>query len=136
MYVRFNVDHKGHLKLQQLLTFENHDNSEAKHHWENVPLTGLGSSQSIDTPLAIKCGLFFIKEFKTINVVSALSIEKITEIEENKIRIETYDKKKFFFINTSQFEFIILMTKLLNKFDIIHINDEGNIISENQEVLC
>jgi hypothetical protein len=136
MYVRFNINKNGHLKLQQLLSLGDADGENSKPFWENVPTTGLGTSQSIDAPLSTNCGLFFIKENKTINIVSALSIEKIIEVEENKTRIDTYDKKKFFYINISQYDFILLMTKMLNNFMIINVDETGKISNDQKENVC
>ena len=129
--VRFYVNQKGHVNLQQLHTFDKNPV------WENVPVKGFGETESLSIPLGINCGIFFIeeKEIKYVNnkkieikiifPVSALSITKIAE-HENKTRIELYDKR-FYFINMNQIDFLKLMVTMLSSFKIININRDGII---------
>jgi hypothetical protein len=132
--VRFYVNQHGHFNLQQLHKLD------GEYAWDNVPVKGIGESESYSVPIGINCGIFFIeekhffrsdiynelKEVKNIYPVSALSIARISEAENNKTRIETHDKK-FYYINISQFEFINLMVTMLSKFKIININSDGII---------
>lgn len=132
--VRFYVDNSGNLNLQQLHKLD------GEYKWDNVPVKGIGESESYSLPIGINCGIFFIeeKEFHRSDIyeearevkitypVSALSITKISEAENNKTRIETYNKK-FYYINISQIEFLKLMVTMLSNFKIININSDGLI---------
>lgn len=129
MYVRFNVDKHGLVHLQQLISLVEPTDDVVKPSWEDVPLVGGGSSQSPSGPILVTCGLFFIKEYKTVSIVSALSVEKIIEVNESRVRIDTNEKKKFFFLDISQYDFLKLMTKMLNKFMIVNV-EESQIIEK------
>ena len=125
MYVRFNVDLNGRINLQQLLKLMN-DKEEIVESWENVPLKGSGSIEKIDAPLAMNSGIFLIEEDKSIHAVSAFSISKITEYD-NKTRIDTFEKGKFFIIKIPYLEFVTLLVKMLNRFMTVSISSDGNI---------
>jgi hypothetical protein len=139
MYVRFNVDSRGQVHLEQLLSFQDPQSQQSLSKWEKVPTTGLGEGVSSFLPLTLKCGIFLIDEklvtyygndgaetrSKGINVIPALSISRI--IPQNEIvRIETFDKK-FFYVALPEVEFIQIYAQLLMKFKIVKIDLEGKI---------
>jgi len=136
MYVRFNLDKNGRINLQQLLTLGSVDGNDPKPSWENIPLTGMGTAESLTPPIGLSCGMLLIDEEAvdwnnqrkaiSTNFVSALSISKITNDINNTTRIDTFDKK-FFNIKIEYIEFLKLMTSLLSKFKIISIDVDGNI---------
>jgi hypothetical protein len=136
MYVRLNLDKNGRINIQQLLSFGDPDGNETKQVWENIPLTGTGSMESLTPPVGLSCGLLAIEEEildwnnqrKAIqtNYVSALSISKITDDANKTVRIDTFDKR-FFNIKIEYIEFLKLMTSLLSKFKIVSIDVNGNV---------
>jgi hypothetical protein len=136
MYMRYNLDKNGRIHLQQLLTLDSNDGKGAQAKWENIPLTGLGTSESLTPPVGLSCGIFIIEEEftdwnnkrKTIqsNYVSALSVSKISDGPNGTTRIDTFDKR-FFNINIDYIEFLKLMTSLLSKFRIVSIDVNGKI---------
>lgn len=138
MYVRFNVDKIGRINLQQLLTLDNNDGKGAQPRWENIPLTGLGSTEAFTPPVGLSCGIFIIDEEAVdwnnqrkgiqSHLVSALSISKVSDTPTGMTRIDTHDKK-FFNINIEYIEFLKLMTSLLSQFKIVSIDIHGNIIT-------
>lgn len=135
MYVRFNVDKNGRINLQQLLNLDKLDGKSPLPTWENVPITGLGTTEALTLPLGMTCGIFMIEEnisrsdknFKSTHVVSALSISNIIGIEEGKTRINVHGQKEYFIVNVDQIDFIKLLTTMLSKFMIVSINSDGHI---------
>jgi hypothetical protein len=135
MYVRFNIDKNGRINLQQLLTLDKLDGKNAQPAWENVPITGMGTTEALSLPIGISCGVFMIdeliqksgKSINKVNVVSALNISSIAETEDGYTRINTHDKKEYFIVKIPQLDFLKLMTTMLSKFMIISINSDGHI---------
>ena len=136
MYIRFNLDKFGRINLQQLLTLDSNDGKGAQPKWENIPLTGLGTTESLTPPIGLSCGILIIEEESVdwnnqrkgiqTSYVSALSISKVSDTPNGMTRIDTFDKK-FFNINIEYIEFLKLMTSLLSKFKIVSIDVNGKL---------
>jgi hypothetical protein len=134
MYIRFNLEKNGRIYLQQLLSLDK-NNGKPEPVWENVPLTGSGSFQSIDFPTGMSCGLFVIEEIinkaenhlKKYHLISALSIRNISEIDNSKTRLDTLNNKEFFVVNVNHIDFIKIVVNALTKFQIITIDSDGNV---------
>lgn len=135
MYVRLNLDKSGRIYLQQLLTLDSLDGKNPQPTWENVPMTGSGTTQSLDSPIGMNCGVFMIKErinrasqtFISTHLVSALSISNIVGLEDGKTRINVQGQREHFIVNVDQINVIKLLTTMLSKFMIINIDVDGNI---------
>jgi hypothetical protein len=139
MYVRFNTDNKGRIRLQQYVSYTNNKSESGR--WENVPLTGLGETSISDVPLGFSCGVFLIQEkittngitFNKVNIVSASSISNIIDIGKDKTRINI-GQKEYYIINIDQISFIKILIPMLENFTIISINSDGEI-EKNKEHL-
>ena len=135
MFVRFNLDQSGRVYLEQYLQFKNQEDGK----WERVPVTGLGTAESLSIPIGINCGVMLIdeveilydhnkqqkRELTAVNCISALSVTKI--VDKGERTLFHTSEGKIFLVNISQLSFIELLTKALSKFMIIKIDIDGNV---------
>lgn len=146
MYVRLRLRNDGALFLEQFLTFTepsvNGKPSQEVSRWEAVPTVGRTDAEARSLPLGMTCGIFLVEAVETIfssvlegrkespctYSVSALDIYKITQ-KDNSVEIFTKDRVSFQ-IKMEYFEFLNLLTGLMNKFEIYKIDLKGQITKE------
>jgi hypothetical protein len=146
MYIRYKLDNYGQVHLEQLIRIDKLDGNGPQENWEKIPLVGNGRTSSEFSPTRANGGVFLIEEsikkydshqksteVIITNVVSALSISKIQEVDKIT-KIELHDKR-IFHVKIGQIEFIAYMRKALTSNAIIKIDINGNIQSmEDQYV--
>lgn len=140
MNLRYNINERGEIHLEQLLQFKASNGDKINSKWERVPITGASSNETWGLPLGMNCGVFFFEsnikkyyghheavEKSHYDIVSALSINSITEHEDNKTRINV--GKNFFIVNISILEFIPILNKMLSNHQIINVDLAGDIMN-------
>lgn len=146
MYIRMIARKDGALFLEQYLTFKepgkNGRPAQDVSRWEVVPTVGRTDAQAMALPIGMTCGIFLIeatenifssvseghKDVSALYSVSALDVYKITQID-GGVQVFTKDRVSFN-VKLPYLEFIGLLTSLLNKFQIVKIDEQGRITKE------
>lgn len=138
MNLRYNINQHGEIHLEQLLQTMALNGDQIISKWERVPITGSSSNESWNLPMGVNCGYFFFenmvhkyyvdeeKKTKRVDIVSALSINSVSEYEDNKTRINV--DKNFYIVNLPLLEFLPILTRMLSKHEIINVDLNGEII--------
>lgn len=142
MNLRYSITQQGEIHLEQLLQTIPLNGDQIIRKWERVPMVGSSSNESWSLPMSVNCGYFFFENIvqkyyvdeetksRRVDIVSALSINNVSEHENNKTRINV--DKNFYIINLPLFELLPILTRMLSGHEIINVDLNGEIIKEKE----